>query len=245
MIKSLSIIFPIFNEQSRLKSSFNHILIFLKKKKNFKIEIIFVDDGSRDNTYILIKKFINSLKKFKVRNKIRIEVVRSKKNLGKGHALKLGVKKAKYNWILTTDIDMSVSLFQINKWIKEKLINKKYLVYFGCRTHKKSIVKRNFLRKILGVIMGIVIVFILNQKYSDTQCGYKLYKKSLAKKIFSKIRNYGFEHDLEIILFLKSKNIEFKELPVRWEHKKNSTFNVFWDPIKMLVGIFVLRFRNF
>ena len=93
--------------------------------------------------------------------------------------------------------------------------------------------------------MGIVVVFILNQKYSDTQCGYKLYKKSLAKKIFSKIRNYGFEHDLEIILFLKSKNIEFKELPVRWEHKKNSTFNVFWDPIKMLVGIFVLRFRNF
>ena len=59
MIKSLSIIFPVFNEESRLKSSFNHILSFLKKKKTFKIEIIFVDDGSNDNTYNLIKQFIN------------------------------------------------------------------------------------------------------------------------------------------------------------------------------------------
>ena len=51
MIKSLSIIFPVFNEEFRLKSSFNHILNFLKKKKNLKIEIIFVDDGSKDNSY--------------------------------------------------------------------------------------------------------------------------------------------------------------------------------------------------
>ena len=43
MIKSLSIIFPVFNEESRLKSSFRHIVSFLKKKKKLKIEIIFVD----------------------------------------------------------------------------------------------------------------------------------------------------------------------------------------------------------
>jgi glycosyltransferase involved in cell wall biosynthesis len=43
MIKSLSIIFPVFNEESRLKSSFRHITSFLEKKKKLKIEIIFVD----------------------------------------------------------------------------------------------------------------------------------------------------------------------------------------------------------
>ena len=49
MIKSLSIIFPVFNEELRLKLSFSHITSFLKKKKKYKIEIIFVDDGSKDN----------------------------------------------------------------------------------------------------------------------------------------------------------------------------------------------------
>ena len=65
MIKSLSIIFPVYNEELRLKSSFNHILNFLKKKKFFKIEIIFVDDGSNDNSYVLIDKFIKDFKNFR------------------------------------------------------------------------------------------------------------------------------------------------------------------------------------
>ena len=43
MIKSLSIIFPVFNEESRLKSRFRHIASFLEREKKLKIEIIFVD----------------------------------------------------------------------------------------------------------------------------------------------------------------------------------------------------------
>ena len=143
MIKSISIIFPLYNEEQRLKASFNHILNFIKKKPAFKIEIIFVDDGSDDNSYELINRFIKNSRK---NEKIKFKIIKSKKNLGKGSALKLGVKKAKHDWILTTDIDMSVSLFQFSNWMKKKLIHRKYFVYFGSRTHKESIVKRNIVR---------------------------------------------------------------------------------------------------
>ena len=204
MIKSLSIIFPVFNEELRLKSSFNHILIFLKKKQYFKIEIIFVDDGSSDKSFFLIENFINIFKKHKTPNKVKIKVIKSKKNLGKGYALKLGVLNAKHDWILTSDTDMSVSLFQITNWLKKKFINKKYNVYFGSRTHEKSVVKRNFFRKILGAIMRYLISIILKIKMKDTQCGYKLYKKQIAKLVFFKLKNYGFIHDLEIVLFLNN-----------------------------------------
>ena len=128
MIRSLSIIFPVFNEELRLKSSFIHIKNFIKKQKKLKIEIIFVDDGSKHNSYNLIKKFI---KNFKTKKKTRFKAIKSKINLGKGAALKLGVKNAKHDWILTADIDMSVSLFQICKWIEKKLIYKKYSVYLA------------------------------------------------------------------------------------------------------------------
>jgi dolichyl-phosphate beta-glucosyltransferase len=242
MIKSLSIIFPVFNEELRLKSSFNHIASFLKKKKKFKTEIIFADDGSKDNSYNLITQFI---KNFKANNKTKIKVIKLKRNFGKGAALKLGVKNAKHEWILTADIDMSVSLFQISNWIKKKLIDRKYFVYFGSRAHEKSIVKKKKLRDILGDIMRFFVYTILNIKIKDTQCGYKLYKKKIAKLTFSKLKNSGFDHDLEIILFLKSKRIKIMELPVKWIHKNNSSLNIFWDPIKMLVGIFLLKFRNF
>ena len=241
MIKSLSIIFPVFNEESRLKSSFRHIASFLKKKKKLKIEIIFVDDGSKDDSYNLINKFI---KNFRSNNKTKFKVIKSKSNLGKGSALKLGVKKAKYDWILTTDIDMSVSLFQIYSWIEKKLVNKKHSVYFGSRTHKKSIVERNFFRKILGDIGTFLILVILNIKIRDTQCGYKLYRRRNAKFAFSKLQNCGFEHDIELVLLLKSKNIEIKELPLKWKHKDNSKVNILLDPLKMFIGILILRFRQ-
>ena len=242
MIKSLSIIFPVFNEELRLKSSFNHIISFLKKKKKFKVEIIFADDGSQDNSYNLINKFIKSLKPNK---KIEIKVVKLKINLGKGGALKLGVKYAKHNWILTTDIDMSVSLFQFIDWANKKLINEKYFVYFGSRRHEKSIVKKKVYRNMLGNIMRLLVFTILNIKIKDTQCGFKLYKKQVAKLIFSKLSRFGFDHDLEIVLLLKSKHIRIKELPVKWVHKNNSSLNILWEPIKMFLGIFLLKFRNF
>lgn len=243
MIRSLSIIFPVYNEELRLKSSFNHILSFLKKKKKFKIEIIFVDDGSSDNSPVLINKFIKNLKNLKKNNRIKIKIIKSKNNLGKGSALKLGVKKAKYGWILTADIDMSVSLFQFSNWLKKKLINSKYVVYFGSRTHEKSVVKKKIFRDILGNIMRFCISVILNIKMKDTQCGYKLYKKKVAKFIFSKLKDCGFDHDLELVLLLKSKNIKIRELPVNWKHKNNSSLNIFWDPIKMFIGIFAIKLR--
>jgi len=242
MIKSLSIIFPFYNEEERLKSSFNHISTFVKKKQAFKIEIIFVDDGSNDHSYELVNQFI---KKSKKNNKIKLKIIKSKKNSGKGSALKLGIKRAKYDWILTTDIDMSVSLFQILIWLRKKLINKKHLVYFATRTHSKSVVKRNFFRKVLGDIGSLLKLIILNIKIEDTQCGYKLYKKNIGKWVFAKLKNHGFEHDMEIVLLLKSKNIQIKELPVKWVHKKNSKLNIFLDPIKMFFGMFIIRLRYF
>ncbi len=242
MIKSLSIIFPVYNEELRLKSSFNHIRSFLKKKKKFKTEIIFSDDGSQDNSYNLIVQFIKS---FKSNKKIKIKVVKLKKNLGKGGALKMGVKSAKSSWILTSDIDMSVSLFQLTNWLDQKLINKKNFVYFGSRKHEKSIVKKKIFRNILGNIMGFLISTLLNIKIKDTQCGYKLYEKKIGKLIFSKLKTFDFNHDLEIILLLKSKNIKIKELPVKWTHMNNSSLNIFLDPIKMFFGIFKIRLRYF
>ena len=73
---------------------------------------------------------------------------------------------------------------------------------------------------------------------------YKLYKHRSAKFAFSKLKNCGFEHDIELVLLLKSKNIEIKELPVKWKHKDNSKVNILLDPLKMFIGILILRFRH-
>ena len=127
MIKELSIIFPLYNEEKRLKRTFLEILNFKKKIiKIKKIEIIFVNDGSSDNSQFLIESFI---KKTKTRN-FNIKIFKLKKNMGKGYAIKHGVKKTSKKWILTTDIDLSVSLNQILEWEKHYLFTiKKYYIW--------------------------------------------------------------------------------------------------------------------
>ena len=153
-INSISIIFPFYNEESRLNQCFKDINAFNKNNKKKDKEYIFVDDGSNDNSLKLVKHFINKQNNKKVKYKL----ISIKKNTGKGFALKKGVLAAKKKWILTLDTDISVSLSQINIWIKKNYINnKKKEIYFGSRNIIGSIVNYKFYRKIFGSFFNFLI----------------------------------------------------------------------------------------
>ena len=199
-----------------------------------------MNDGSSDKSEEMIKKFIKDKKKFK---KVKFNYFKLQKNSGKGAALKLGVKKAKGEWILTSDIDFSVSLFEINKWLKKKYISSLNQVYFGSRSHHLSNVSSKFYRKIIGNMLRFLINFFFDIKIQDTQCGFKLYEKNLAKKIFSKIKFVGFEHDIEIVMLLKKERLKIIELPVNWEHVNLSKVNLFTDSLKFFYKVFLIKLR--
>ena len=183
MIKSLSIILPLYNEEKRIKKTFSDIIEFRKKSKIKFLEFVLVDDGSTDSSHQLIQNFI---KKYKKNNFFKL--IKMSKNCGKGAALKRGVKAASAKWILTSDIDFSVSLFEIEKWLKKKYINNSNQVYFGSRPHVNSKVDSKIYRKIIGNFLSLMNLFFLRINIKDTQCGFKLYKKIIAKDV-SKLTN--------------------------------------------------------
>ena len=78
-------------------------------------------------------------------------------------------------------------------------------------------------------------------KIKDTQCGFKLYNKRLAKLIFKNIKNYGYIHDVEILIILRNKNLPVYELPVNWIHKDGSKIHLIQDSIKMFVDLVKLK----
>ena len=89
--------------------------------------------------------------------------------------------------VLTTDVDLSVSLSQIFNWEKKLTLNQKKIV-FGSRNLEISKVSKNFLRFILGKLFNFFVNQILNINLLDTQCGFKVYKKMLQKNIFKTIK---------------------------------------------------------
>ena len=240
MIKSLSIIFPLYNEQHRLSKLFSEI----KKQKNLKkknTEFIFVNDGSNDESLKMISDFISKNKK-----NIDIKLISYNKNQGKGFALKKGIFLAKKKWILTMDIDLSVKFNQLEIWENKKYLNKNIDVYFGSRLLFNSKVDAKQYRKITGSIFNIILSCIFNRqklKIKDTQCGFKLYKNKIAKKIFLESKENGYINDVEILLLLLKHKIRLRELPVIWSHKNGSKVNVIIDSLVMFYHLIKLKFK--
>tara|TARA_B100000989_G_scaffold167908_1_gene125600 strand:- start:1777 stop:2481 length:705 start_codon:yes stop_codon:yes gene_type:complete len=234
-VDNISLIIPLYNEESRIKKNLSFIQNFLKKKN---IEVIFVNDGSSDNSEKIIKKFISK------NNKKFIKYLSYKQNVGKGYAIKKGVLSSKKRWILICDLDMSVQPSQINIWYKKKYILKKNEAYFASRKHTLSKIKTSFVRKLLGVLFNLIIFSLFGIRIKDTQCGFKLFHKDYAKSVFRKISSYRFSFDVELVLLLKEKNIKIKELPVNWIHKSGSKLNIFYDMPLMFYDLLKIRFKN-
>jgi len=240
MINSLSIIFPVFNEQLRINNSLNKIKKFIKFSKLKYTEIIFIDDGSTDRTFFIIKNFISQ---FKNNKKIKILLIKNYRNFGKGYSLRKAILRSRAKWILTSDIDLSVNINQYQKWFLNRTSKKNYFIYFGSRNHPNSKVQKKLSRYLLGQIFRFLIYFLFNIRFLDTQCGYKLYKNSIAKKIFLKLKDYRFAHDVEIILIANLMKILIKEMPVEWVHKNYSKVNILKDIFIMFWDLLIIKKR--
>ena len=235
---SLSIVIPLYNEEKRIQKNLIKLEKFIKQNKK-KIEIIFVSDGSTDLTNKIISLFIKKNKKI-----IQSSLIKYSKNIGKGYAIKKGILSSKKNWILICDADMSVNPNQFNTWFKNKKITNKNKAYFGSRRHRQSIVETSATRKILGLFFIIFIRLLLNIKLKDSQCGFKVFHKSYALKIFKKISSYRFAFDVELIILLKKFKIGIIELPLKWVHQSGSKLNILNDIPKMIYDLIIIKIKN-
>jgi len=236
-----SIIIPLYNEEVRLDYCFDIIEKFLKKNRNFFFEIIFVNDGSIDYSKKKILKFINKNKKKFLNSKIKL--ISYTKNMGKGYAIKRGILVSKSKWILTCDLDMSVLPEQYLTWKRKKLIKNTNCAYIASRTHKNSKIKSKFVRRRLGSTLKLILFNFFNLKISDTQCGFKVFHSSYIKKIFYKIKCYGYAFDVETILLLNNNNIKIVELPILWIHRPGSKVNLIKDSVRFFLDLLNLKRR--
>jgi glycosyltransferase involved in cell wall biosynthesis len=236
----LSIIIPTFNEAKRLPKTLDDINRYLINQK-YDYEIIVVDGGSKDGTREIVKKKQEEIKNLKL-----LEI----KGLGKGHAVREGMLKAKGDFRIFTDADNSTTIDQIEKMWPE--FKAGFDVVIGSRDVKGAVLDppQGFFRRLVVRLFKIYRKIIVGLwEIQDTQCGFKCFSAKSAEAVFSKSRIDQFAFDPEILLLAKKFGYKIKEIPIHWKNDPESTvkfqsmLNMALDLIKVKWGIMIGKYR--
>ena len=237
-----SVIIPAHNEEGNIINTIKETLkVFKEFNKNF--EIIIVDDGSLDNTFALVKEFLET-----VSEKIRIETY--KPNKGKGYALKYGTSFANGRLILFLDADLDLHPAMV-KEMYSIMCQKSADVVIGSKMHKKSVINYPFLRRLASYAYYIIIKILFRLKIKDTQTGIKLFKKDALLECLSKVVVERYASDLELCVALNKRGYKIVEAPVKVEIKRQfgrlgikDAFKVFSDTLGVFNRLYFKKYYN-
>jgi dolichyl-phosphate beta-glucosyltransferase len=229
----LSVIIPAYNEENRIIPTLETIYNYFKTG-GASFEIIVVNDGSTD----LTEQIVNEQSK----NFSELKLISLPRNKGKGAAVKCGMLSALGTYRLFCDADGSTEIGEIEKL--QDALRLGYDVAIGSRAIKdpNSKIETKLHRKILGRIFNNVINLLVVPGVLDTQCGFKLFKASVAEYLFSKQTRDGFSFDVELLYLMQKSGISLIEVPINWTNKEGSKVNLIKDSIKMFFDSVSLHF---
>jgi glycosyltransferase involved in cell wall biosynthesis len=167
---NLSILIPLLNEEESLQELYTWI-ISIMKSNNYSYEIIFLDDGSTDESWNIISEFANE--------NPNVKGIQFMKNFGKSQALHAGFAKAKGDVIITMDADLQDSPDEI-PGLYEMITKEKYDLVSGWKKKRyDSVVAKNLPSKLFNWAARKTSGVELN----DFNCGLKAYKNVVVKNI--------------------------------------------------------------
>jgi glycosyltransferase involved in cell wall biosynthesis len=207
-MKTLSIIVPVYNEESTVLQVLKNIQ--KNKIKDINFEIIVVNDGSTDLTFSILKN-----------NKILFnQLIDIKVNSGKGYAIKRGLSFATGDFVIFQDADLEYDPSDYQQFI-DVFLNLKADLIIGSRfNYNKYTRSHNFLNKIANITLTFFFNSLYNTTFTDIYCCYVAFKRELLNP--QSLKTNGFEQQAEILArIVKNSNIYF-EVPISYNGRSIS-----------------------
>lgn len=195
--RSISLVLPTYNEEGSIEKTIKDSIAFLESRDIFtEFEIIVVDDGSRDNTPVILRK---------LKENLSIKIITHSKNLGYGEALASGIKNSQFPLIFFMDADGQFNIRDLDKLVS-------YLDRYDIVTGYREKRQDSLYRIILGKTHTFLIFLLFGLRLKDVNCGFKLIKREVFDAL-----NFVCSGALaysEILVNAKNKGLKIKEVPV-------------------------------
>ncbi len=221
----ISIVVPVFNEEENLEYLYDKLKDSLSKNEIDNYEIIFVDDGSDDGSWSIIKNLAEKDE--------RVKGIRFSRNFGQTLAIYAGFQEAKGDVIITMDADLQNDPDDIKNLIEE--MEKGYDVVSGWRRDRKD----PFFTKVLpSRIANFIISIVTGVKLKDYGCTLKAYKSELVKNL----RLYGEMHRF-LPALCAFEGAKIKEIPVKHNKRfKGRSKYGLKRVFKVVLDLFTVKF---
>ncbi len=231
----ISVVVPCYKEASIIESSIGTLYDYLKPRFE-KFEIIVVTDGSPDETRKNVEHIGHA------RPEIPLILIPFAHNQGKGAAVKAGVLAAKYDLVLFIDADLTIPINELEKFttaigladiaIASRLVS-------GSKFEEHTPWYRTLTSRGFHIFQILVLG---NFEFSDTQCGFKLFRRDIAQRLFKKVTVRRFAFDAELLFLAKKFNIKVAVLPVTiLKDPRNTNVSPLRDSINMFFALLKIR----
>lgn len=234
----LSVVIPAYNEERNIKRGApNQVLSYLKRQK-YEWEVVFVDDGSTDDTVDLLSKLVQKNE--------HIRLIRNP-HQGKAATVTTGILAAKGEIVLFSDMDQATPIDQISKFLP--FFEEGYDVVIGSRAGRRG---APIARKLMAWGFSFLRNVFLGLPFSDTQCGFKAFSQEAVKRIFPNLEIHGLGKsirgsavtagfDIEVLFLAKKLGFKIAEVPVNWHYQKTGHVRIVKDSIDGLRGMLAVR----
>lgn len=238
----LSLIVPAFNEERRLPATLKRIAEYMATR-DFSYELLVVDDGSRDATRDVVRRFAST------HDGVRLVQYDDEKgrpfNRGKGYAIRQGVLASAGRDVLFSDADLSTPIEEMEKLLPP-IARGECDIAIASRALPESDLAQHqpWYREMMGRTFNKVVQAVIGTTIVDTQCGFKAFRGEVARRIFMRAQVDGFGFDTEIIYLARKFGYRVEEIGVTWRHQDDSRVNPLLAPLAMLREVFEVRLND-
>ncbi len=228
----LSIVVPAYNEARRLPGTLTRLIEYARSLAE-PTEIIVVDDGSVDGTSDVATEL--------GRASGLVSVLRSARNTGKGGSVRRGMLVARHAHVLFTDADLSTPIEEVAK-LRAALEGGADVAIGSRRVAGSDIrVRQPWLRGLAGWTFSGIVSLLLLPGISDSQCGFKAFRRSVARELFGRQRLERFGFDAEVLWLARRLGYKVAEVPIVWRDDPRSHVRLVRDSGGMLLDLGRIR----